>query len=152
MGKGTSSKSARRIGLPNILGAQHDCLGKTTLQTCTVPLAWQDVDCHCVVAFAVVLRNASFGFTMVGQSSAVLQCHIGGQFLGTVPEAPVTTPVPGREGCAKAPESVAGEGRPSALRRTSTLSASEAPARTSRPLSDSNSRICRVGNTLSVAP
>ncbi|OLP86823.1 P-selectin [Symbiodinium microadriaticum] len=55
-----------RIGLPNILGAQHDCLGKTTLQTCTV--------------------NASFGFTMVGQSSAVLQCHIGGQFLGTVPE------------------------------------------------------------------
>ena len=93
MGKGTSSKSARRIGLPNILGAQHDCLGKTTLQTCTVPLAWQDVDCHCVVAFAVVLRNASFGFTMVGQSSAVLQCHIGGQFLGTVPEAPVTTPV-----------------------------------------------------------
>lgn len=55
-----------RIGLPNILGVQHDCLGKTTLQTCTV--------------------NASFGFTMVGQSSAVLQCHIDGQFLGTVPE------------------------------------------------------------------
>ncbi|CAE7435457.1 CSMD3 [Symbiodinium sp. CCMP2592] len=55
-----------RIGLPNILGVQHDCLGKTTLQTCTV--------------------NASFGFTMEGPSSAVLQCHIDGQFVGTVPE------------------------------------------------------------------
>ncbi|CAE7204347.1 SELP [Symbiodinium sp. CCMP2456] len=56
-----------KIGLPNILGVQHDCLGKTTLQTCTV--------------------NASFGFTMAGpESSAVLQCHIDGQFLGTVPE------------------------------------------------------------------
>eukprot|EP00439_Symbiodinium_sp_Y106_P040471 s2369_g4.t5 len=60
------------IGLPSQRGIEHDCAGKTTLETCTI--------------------TASFGFAM---PAATLTCTVEGSFVGVVPEAAeATCPTP----------------------------------------------------------